>query len=138
MADEMTPCSVAVCPFCAASVAHTEASRDLGCPIWRCSCGAVGVGASPWDIDEALDELEVTVGLRHCALGTTPAAPVGESGFLHATYIDPPAMLAAAVASAPPGWRVGSSSATAEVRGLGDPTWVRLRELIVVWAIPRA
>lgn len=134
----MTPCSVAVCPFCAASVTHTEASRDLGCPIWRCSCGAVGVGAPPWDIDEAFDELEVTVGLRHGALGTIPTTPVGESGFLHATYIDPPALLAAAVASPPPGWRVGSSPATAEVSGFGDPTSVRLRELIVVWAMQRA
>ena len=140
MAHAMTPCSVTVCPFCAASVVHTDASRALGCPIWRCSCGGVGVGASHWDIDEALDELEVTLGLPHCALGTTPtpATPVGQSGLIHATYIDPSAMLAAAIASPPPGWRVGSSSATAELTTFGDPTSVHLRELIVVWATQRA
>lgn len=118
------------CPFCAAAVASTEQSRFLCCPVWRCPCGGVGVGASPMDIDEALDELEPLCDLPRGAIGgVPPPAPVGTSGMLHATYIDPPAIIAAAAAHPPTGWRVGSSGATVVI---GDGP--RSRELLVIWA----
>jgi hypothetical protein len=116
------------CPSCAAEVAQSGTSNELQYPVWRCPCGAVGVGASPMDIDEALDELEALLSLRRGTFGMgAPASPAGTSGLLHATYIDPPAIVAGAIASAPPGWQVGSSRA---MRG----TW----ELLVIWARPTA
>ena len=116
------------CPFCMTATRPVDATATLGCPLWRCPCTAIGVGASPMDIDEALDELEATIGLPRGILGGPTPAPVGTSGMVYGTYIDPPAMVAAAITSAPPGWRVGSSTATVELSN--GRRW----EQLVIWA----
>jgi hypothetical protein len=120
------------CPFCAADATHADRTATLGCPIWRCACGGVGVGGQPMDIDEAIDELTATVGLAFGALGRPRVEPVGTSGMLSAAYIDPDAMATTAIAAAPPGWQVGRSTATLSV------TWrdgtVHDYEQIVIWA----
>jgi hypothetical protein len=129
-ADAVAAGAETTCPFCAARLAPTERSPTLWYPTWRCACGGLGVGASPMDIDEALDELEAICALPRGAIGAVPpSAPVGASGMLRATYIDPPAIVAAAIAAPPTGWRVGSSTAMHLLDG------GRSRELLVIWAI---
>jgi hypothetical protein len=83
---EASACPPAPCPFCSREAEVSPASEHAACPAWRCSCGAVGVGAAPCDLDEAADELLELLGLG----GGTPFSvePAGSSGFLSAGRFD--------------------------------------------------
>jgi hypothetical protein len=132
---EITPhtYSDTACPFCAATVAQSGTTTYLGCPTWRCACGGLGVGGQPMDIDESLDELEATIGLARGTLGGAPTLPVGTSGMISASYIDPDAMTSAAIAAAPAGWQVGRSRATLSVT-VPPGTAERRYDQLVIWA----
>lgn len=51
------PSGRADCGFCGRRGLEREASAPSPYPVWRCACGAIGSGATLWDLDEAADEL---------------------------------------------------------------------------------
>ncbi|MCP3062304.1 hypothetical protein LXT21_26285 [Myxococcus sp. K38C18041901] len=60
---------------------------------WACDCGALGIHAPLYDLDELYDELLAAWGLGVDLPEAEPLTPVGASGFLFATYVDGPKLL---------------------------------------------
>jgi len=44
-----------LCPWCQAVATLPSDSRGI-CESRRCECGALGIGAPPWDTDEIIDD----------------------------------------------------------------------------------
>lgn len=70
------------CPFCAQPMTGVL-DYNYGYPRWDCACGAIGVCATPGDMDDAADQLLAYLGIE--ATVTEPAVPVGDSGMIFAT-----------------------------------------------------
>ncbi|NTX03783.1 MULTISPECIES: hypothetical protein [Myxococcus] len=60
---------------------------------WDCPCGALGIHAPLYDLDELYRDILEAWGLKPRDPDVSPPAPVGESGLLSAVYVDGPALL---------------------------------------------
>jgi len=81
----MTDEPVARCPFCRGEKASTRRSPSLERWVWDCSCGGIGVGAPPVDLDEAVDELFDILAID---LAAASLEPVGRSGLIYAQSVE--------------------------------------------------
>jgi hypothetical protein len=73
------------CPFCDRVVSGRIPEGHCSTK-WECPCGAIAVGAPPFDLDEAADQLLDHLGLD--ARVSEPVTPVGTSGLLYAQRYD--------------------------------------------------
>lgn len=60
---------------------------------WDCPCGALGLHAPLYDLDELYTDLLEAWGLKPREPDLSPPTPVGDSGMLSAVYVDGPALL---------------------------------------------
>ncbi|MBZ4400116.1 hypothetical protein OWM54_03380 [Myxococcus sp. MISCRS1] len=92
LVGEVPPVS---CGLCAAPAKGRllEEGALAGSFGWECGCGALGIHAPLYDLDELYDELLAAWGLGVDSPEAEPLTPVGASGFLFATYVDGPKLL---------------------------------------------
>lgn len=67
---------------------------------WDCPCGALGLHAPLYDLDELYTDLLEAWGLKPREPDLAPPTPVGDSGMLSAVYVDGPALLRSLFAEA--------------------------------------
>ncbi|MCY1046193.1 hypothetical protein OV208_33085 [Corallococcus sp. bb12-1] len=103
---------------------------------WNCPCGARGLHAPLYDLDELYEDVLVAWGLDSRTPDHAPAVPVGESGLLFASYVDGDSLLAQLFAEArQQRAQVAATRIVAQfvMPGHTPPAWT----WDVLWARPR-
>ncbi|RYZ43162.1 MAG: hypothetical protein EOO71_04760 [Myxococcaceae bacterium] len=126
------------CGLCGAPARGRKLQQGLlsGGFGWDCACGARGVHAPLYDLDELYEDVLVVWGLTSRAPDQEPAVPVGDSGMLFASYVDGDSLLAQLFAEArQQGAQVAATQVVARfiIPGHTPPDWT----WDVLWARPR-
>jgi hypothetical protein len=126
------------CAFCGelAPGRSLEVGMLLGHFGWDCACGAHGVHAPLYDLDEVYPDVLEVWGLTpgEPEMGPPQPVPVGESGMLFATYVDGDSLFAQLCGEANrQGAEVATSRVTLRFERSGAPVEGRL-EWEVLWA----